>query len=69
MCNVHDIIFYSFRYSKSVEDFRTGSSEVMAIWGFNESAGDAILNSLEVVYLGEIYRFSKGKNYMYKSLV
>jgi len=28
---------------------------VVVFWGFSDSTGESILNSLEVVYLGDIY--------------
>ena len=30
-------------------------SDVMVFWGFSNSAGESILNSLEAVYLGDVY--------------
>ena len=31
-------------------------SDVVVFWGFSDSAGESILNSLEAVYLSDVYR-------------
>ena len=30
-------------------------SDVVVFWGFSNSTGESILNSLEAVYLGDVY--------------
>ena len=30
-------------------------SDVVVFWGFNDSMGESILNSLEMVYLSDVY--------------
>src|SRR6218665_638685 len=50
----YDFIFYSFRYFEPVE-FLENRSDVVMFWGFSESTGESILNSLEAVYLDEVY--------------
>ena len=35
--------------------FLENMSDVVKFWGFSISTGESILNSLEVVYLGEVY--------------
>ena len=49
-----DFIFYWFRYFEPVE-FLENRSDVVMFWGFSNSTGERILNSLEAVYLGEVY--------------
>ena len=45
---------YSFRYFEPAE-FLENRSDVVMFWGFSNSTGESILNSLEAVYLGEVY--------------
>ena len=47
-------MFYSFRYFEPVE-FLENRSDVVMFWGFSNSTGESILNSLEAVYLGDVY--------------
>ena len=55
ICEGYDFIFYSFRYFEPVE-FLENRSDVVMFWGFSNSTGESILNSLlEAVYLGEVY--------------
>jgi len=53
---VSDIALYSIRsgYFKPVEFFENGS-DVVVFWGFSDSTSESILNSLEVVYLSDVY--------------
>ena len=36
-------------------EFLENRSDVVMFWGFSNSTGESILNSLEAVYLGEVY--------------
>src|SRR6218665_241207 len=36
-------------------EFLEHRSDVVMFWGFSNSTGESILNSLEAVYLGEVY--------------
>ena len=47
-------LFYSFRYFEPVE-FLENRSDVVMFWSFSNSTGESILNSLEAIYLGEVY--------------
>ena len=47
-------LFYSFRYFEPVEFFEN-RSDVVVFWGFSNSMGESILNSLDSVYLGDVY--------------
>ena len=51
---IYDFVFRSFRYFEPVE-FLENRSDVVMLWGFSNSTGKSILNSLEAVYLGDIY--------------
>ena len=44
----YNFIFYSFRYFEPVEFFENRSDVVM-FWGFSNSTGESILNSLEAI--------------------
>ena len=46
-------MFNSFRYFQPVEFFEN-RSDVAVFWGFNDSRGESILNSLEAVYLSDV---------------
>ena len=54
ICERCDFVFYSLRYFEPVEFFKNRSDVVM-FWGFSNSTGESILNSLEAVYLGDVY--------------
>ena len=47
-------VFYSFRYFEPVA-FLENRSDVVMFWAFSNSTGESILNSLEAVYLVEVY--------------
>ena len=36
-------------------EFVENRSDVVVFWGFSNSTGESILNSLEAVYLGDVY--------------
>jgi len=36
-------------------EFFENRSDMVVFWGFSNSAGESILNSLEGVYLGDVY--------------
>ena len=36
-------------------EFLENMSDAVMFWGFSNSTGESILNSLEAVYLGEVY--------------
>ena len=36
-------------------EFFENRSDVVVYWGFSNSTGESILNSLEAVYFGEVY--------------
>ena len=36
-------------------EFLKNRSDVMMFWGIGNSTGESILNSLEAVYLGDVY--------------
>src|SRR6218665_2928587 len=50
----YDFVLYSFRNFEPVEFFEN-KSDVVVFWGFSNSTGENILNSLEAVYLGDVY--------------
>ena len=54
ICERYDFVFYSLRYFEPVEFFEN-RSDVVVFRGFGNSTGESILNSLEAVYLGDVY--------------
>jgi len=38
-----------------LSDMTLYSSDMVMFWGFSNSTGESILNSLEAVYLGDVY--------------
>ena len=36
-------------------EFFENRSDVVVFWGFSNNTGESILNSLEAVYLGDVY--------------
>ena len=54
ICEWYDFVFYSFRYFEPVEFFEN-RSDVAVFWGFSDSTGKSILNTLEAVYLSDVY--------------
>src|SRR6218665_1509298 len=55
LTSAHGSTLYLIRSHFEPVEFFENRSDVVLFWGFSDSTGESIMNSLEAVYLGDAY--------------